>query len=45
MVYSEHTPVKQKQHKKHENDQWRLLHIQKNLQSETNSAEHHFNES
>ena len=25
MVYSEHTPVEQKQHKNHENDQWRLL--------------------
>ena len=25
MVYSEHTPVEQKRHKKPENDQWRLL--------------------
>ena len=24
-VSSEYTPVEQKQHKKHENDQWRLL--------------------
>ena len=25
MVYSEHTPVEQKWHKNHKNDQWRLL--------------------
>ena len=25
MVYSEHTPVEQKQHKKQSNNQWRLL--------------------
>ena len=24
-VYSEYTPVEQKRHEKHENDQWRLL--------------------
>ena len=27
MVYSEHTPVELKQHKKQENDQWRLPNI------------------
>ena len=27
-VYSEHTPMEQKQHKKNENDQWRLLSLE-----------------
>ena len=31
MVYSEHTPVEQTQHKKHVNDQWRLLGSPKNI--------------
>ena len=26
-VWSEHTPVEQKQHKKHENDHWKLLFV------------------
>ena len=28
MVYSEHTPVELKRHKKQENDQWRILPVQ-----------------